>query len=154
MRARGPRWSLRLAAAACVFLAADECCMLHERLGKRIEAGTGFTDGTPIEREGFSWVLVYAPAAAVAVWAWRRTLDRVLAESAISPEDAARIRRRRRIAAGAAVLVPVFEAVQGRLALGGVPESDTLLTCFEETVEIVALLAALSCNRRLLDRGG
>lgn len=44
--------------------------------------------------------------------------------------------------------------MQGRLALAGVPESDTLLTCFEETVEIVALPAALSCNRRLLDRGG
>ncbi len=48
---------------AILFLAADEMLSIHEYIGQKFSEATGVGAGTFLE--GFSWVLLYAPAMAV-----------------------------------------------------------------------------------------
>ena len=54
---------LVLMALGFCFLSADEMLSLHEFMGYKFEQATGIVKGTHIDQRGFSWVLVYTPAA-------------------------------------------------------------------------------------------
>jgi len=48
-----------------VFLSADEMLSLHEFMGYELEQATGIVKDTTLDQRGYSWVLLYAPAAIV-----------------------------------------------------------------------------------------
>lgn len=56
---------LVLMALGFCFLSADEALVLHEFMGYQLEQATGIVKDTALEQRGFSWVLLYAPVAAV-----------------------------------------------------------------------------------------
>lgn len=55
---------LILMALGFCFLSADEALALHEFMGYQLEEATGIVKDTALDQRGFSWVLLYAPAAA------------------------------------------------------------------------------------------
>lgn len=134
-----------LCAAGCVFLAADEGLMIHERLGARLEASTGLTAGSRIEGWGFSWVLVYGPAALTALVIISCALGRMIA----AMPAASRLRRRAWVFLGLVVLaVPAVltcEIVEAAAMSGGAPGAP-VVDGIEETLEIIGALGLLACN--------
>ena len=138
------RYVLLVAALACCFASADEAATLHERLGIRLEKGTGILDRTPIERSGYSWVLLYAPVVLTGLAVTTYGLHRVILKM---PGPEGNRRRARAFLLTAVVGIPgvlLLEALEGGCQYYGywVP----VLPCLEETLEIIVLLGFIGSN--------
>ena len=146
----GRAWGLLflVCALAFVFVALDEMTEIHERVGRKIEARTGFLRDTKISGHGFTWVLVYGPVAGLAfaglAWGLGRLALRL-------PEGGGR----RRALGGliiALVSVPLVlacEVTEGYLKLTGSAASGDLLSCMEEVFEFGVCLGLIACNLTL-----
>jgi len=131
---------LTLAALGFCFLSADEALSLHEFLGFHLEQITGIVQDTALEQRGYAWVLLYAPAA-VAVFALLFYIYRPVFRDSSSP-TARRLFALAWVAVAAVVLLEVAEA----LAVYARKDLTGLMTCFEETFELIALMLFYSTN--------
>jgi hypothetical protein len=131
---------LTLLALGFCFLSADEALSLHEFAGYHLEQITGMVDDTALEQRGYARVLLYLPAA-IAVFALFLTLYRPLFRAAPSPAA----RNVFALAWGAVAIVFLFEAAEA-WAVFARKDLTGLMTCFEETFELAALMLFYTAN--------
>lgn len=126
-------------AGAFLFLSADEMMSLHEFLGYQFEQITGNVEGTRLDQRGYSWVMLYAPAA-LALLGFMQRFYRTLCDHPTRP--AAHIL----FAAGwlAITTVLIMENAESWMVLSRL--ETPLMTCFEEFFELTALLLLYSSN--------
>jgi hypothetical protein len=130
---------LVLMALGFCFLSADEALVLHEFMGYELEQATGIVKDTALEQRGFSWVLIYAPAALV-VFALVSGQYRRMTKT--SPERAASICWL--LAWVAVELVVLFEVAAGWSILQR--SEFQILPCVEEPMELVFIMLFYSAN--------
>jgi hypothetical protein len=128
------------------FLSADEALSLHEFMGYHLEQITGIVQDTAMEQRGYSWVLLYAPAA-VAVFAMIFCIYRPVLNT--SPDPA--VRRLFALAWISVAVVMVFEMAEG-LAFLARTDQLSVLPCIEETFELAALMLFYSANLRIAEK--
>lgn len=146
-----PVWAVRvlqLAAVGFVFISLDESAGLHELLGRNMEQFGGYTDGTNIECFGFSWVLLYGPAAIIAsivlFKAFRAVAPLLYPDSTGRYPGAGLLYV---VLAGAALLLPM-ELVECWLDAHLIP--SVLSSAVEETIEMATLAVLLTHNLKLI----
>lgn len=136
---------LMLTALGFVFLSADEALALHEFMGYRLEQATGIVDDTTLSERGYSWVLLYAPAALAAfgllLFFYRRIFQPLENRTARALFFAGWA------ALGAVVLLEVAES----WSVFSRAEGFGILTCFEEMTELAALLFLYTANLRIAE---
>lgn len=130
---------LVLMALGFCFLSADEALVLHEFMGYELEQVTGIVKDTALEQRGFSWVLIYAPAALV-VFALVSGQYRRMTKT--SPKRAASICWL--LAWVAVEIVVLFEVAAGWSILQRA--EIHILACFEEAMELVFIMLFYSAN--------
>lgn len=130
---------LILMALGFCFLSADEALVLHEFMGYELEQATGIVKDTALEQRGFSWVLIYAPAALV-VFALVSGQYRRMTKT--SPERAASICW---LLAWVAVEIVVLVEVAAGWSILQRAEIH-ILACFEEAMELVFIMLFYSAN--------
>jgi hypothetical protein len=130
---------LILMALGFCFLSADEALVLHEFMGYELEQVTGIVKDTALEQRGFSWVLIYAPAA-LAVFSLVSCQYRRMTKT--SPERAAGICWL--LAWVAVELVVLFEVAVGWSILQHAEVH--IFACFEEAMELVFIMLFYSAN--------
>ncbi len=130
---------LILMALGFCFLSADEALVLHEFMGYELEQATGIVKDTALEQRGFSWVLIYAPAALV-VFALVSGQYRRMTKT--SPKRAASICWL--LAWVAVEIVVLFEVAAGWSILQRA--EIHILACFEEAMELVFIMLFYSAN--------
>ncbi|QHI70304.1 hypothetical protein [Tichowtungia aerotolerans] len=127
-----------LSALAFCFLSADESMSLHEFFGYEFEQLTGNVDGTRLAERGYSWVMLYAPAAILMLGIMHRfykTLCRRV-------RPAAHV-----LFAGAWIGITAVMLMENAESWSVLIGADwPYLTCFEELFELAALLLFLSAN--------
>ena len=131
---------LVLTALGFCFLSADEALSLHEFMGFHLEQITGIVQDTALEQRGYSWVILYAPAA-VAVLAMFSFIYRPVFKNASSPA-ARRIFLLAWVAVAAVILLEVAEGV----SVLARTDYLSVLPCIEETFELAALMLFYSAN--------
>ncbi len=136
---------LVLTALGFCFLSADEALALHEFMGYQLEQATGMVDDTALAERGYSWVLLYAPAAlalfGLLLFFYHRifrTLEKTAARTLFFAGWAA---------VGAVVF---FEAIEGWSVFSRT-DGLAMLTCFEEMFELTALLLLYTANLRIAE---
>jgi hypothetical protein len=130
---------LVLMALGFVFLSANEMLSLHEFMRYELEQATGIVKDTSLDQRGYSWVLLYAPAALavcglVSGFYYRMTKD--------SWNRAASICYL--LAWMAVELVVLGEMIDGWSILEHLNLSYT--SCFEESFELVFLMLFYCAN--------
>ncbi len=130
---------LVLMALGFCFLSADEALVLHEFMGYELEQATGIVKDTALEQRGFSWVLIYAPAA-VTLFAciFGSYLRMFRAGAGIKPLILFLLAW---VALGIVVL---FEVAAGWSILQRA--EFQILPCFEEPMELVFIMLFYSAN--------
>ncbi len=140
------RWIQRLfqviALISC-FFAADEIMEIHEKIGVKLERVSGIFRDTAISEVGFSWILVYAPILLVGGVVFLYVLKRYNAT-----RSTLRIVPKAKVYLIVAIccvpMVLLFEATEGYLwSLGNYV---TLVPCFEESFEVIALFSFIRFN--------
>ena len=129
------KWLLILMALGLCFLSADEALALHEFLGYELEQATGIVDDTALAERGYSWVLLYAPAA-LAVFGllaglYRRMLTEIPSRTAAVCFSLGWV---------GVLLVILMESAEGWSVFARVDGLVSILPCFEEMFEQVTLL--------------
>lgn len=120
-----------------VFLSADEMLSLHEFMGYELEQATGIVKGTRLDQRGYSWVFLYAPAAAAVagfLFVFYRRMTR----------ENKRARVCFILAWVAVGLVVLGEAADGLSILERVDLS--LEPCIEESMELLFLMLFYTTN--------
>jgi hypothetical protein len=130
---------LVLMALGFCFLSADEALVLHEFMGFQLEQATGIVKDTALEQRGFSWVLLYAPAAAIVFALILRSYQRMFKAGAGAKALVLFL-----LAWGALSIVVLFEVIDGWSILQRA--EFAVLPCFEETMELVFLMLFYSAN--------
>lgn len=130
---------LVLMALGFCFLSADEMLSLHEFMGYELEQATGIVKDTTLDQRGYSWVLLYAPAALVVCALISRFYYCMTRSSWNRAASICYL-----LAWVAVELVILCEIAAGwgiskRLDLSLVP-------CFEESLELVFLMLFYSAN--------
>jgi hypothetical protein len=130
---------LVLMALGFCFLSADEMLSLHEFMGYELEQVTGIVKDTTLDQRGYSWVLLYAPAALVVCsilscfyyrmtkTSWNRTASICYLLAWLAVE-----------------LVVLCEVVDGWSILNRIDLS--VVPCFEESLELVFIMLFYSAN--------
>lgn len=131
-------------ALAFVFLALDETVSLHEQLGKRVEYSTGVAACTNIENKGYSWVLVYLPAALVVI-----AMLQVAFKPLFSKMSQAGKVAKSYLLVGSIAIVAVFLFEGGEAALLCNERTAPMMQVIEETFELIALWCFLQVNSRM-----
>ncbi len=128
-----------LIALGFCFLSADEALVLHEFMGYELEQVTGIVKDTALEQRGFSWVLIYAPAALAVFGVLVGLYYRILKVSANKRAGVCFL-----LAWVAVGLVVLFEVIDGWSILERVDLS--IIPCFEEFFELVFLMLLYYAN--------
>lgn len=136
---------LVLMALGFCFLSADEALVLHEFMGYQLEQATGIVKDTALEQRGFSWVLLYAPAAALLfACIFRSYLGIFKAGAGIKPFILFLL------AWGALGVVVLSEAVAGWSILQRA--EFQILPCFEEAMELVFIMLFYAANLLIAEK--
>lgn len=130
---------LVLMALGFCFLSADEALVLHEFMGFQLEQATGIVKDTALEQRGYSWVLLYTPAAMLVCGLVSRQYYRLTKPSWNRAASICYL-----LAWLMIELVVLCEAAAGWSIL---QRSEwTLLSCFEEFFELAFLMLFYSAN--------
>ncbi len=130
---------LVLMALGFCFLSADEMLSLHEFMGYQLEQATGIVKDTRLDDLGYSWVLIYGPAALVVFGLVARLYHRMVKTSWNRSASICFL-----LACAAVELVVLCEVAAGWGILLRINLS--LLPCFEESFELVFLMLFYSAN--------
>ena len=126
-----------LMALGFCFLSADEMLSLHEFMGYELEQATGIVEDTTLDQRGFSWVLIYAPAALVVAGFLFNYYRRITQNNKAARACFA-------LAWAFVGLVVLLEIAAGWSIL---QRSEFLvLPCFEESFELVFLMLFYAAN--------
>lgn len=144
------RWRVFFQAMALifVFLALDETVSLHEQLGKQVEYTTGIASNTEIANKGYSWVLVYLPAALVVLVLLFCAFKPLLA--ACKNSHTVAVTQRYMIGGGLAIL-GVFALEGSEAALYCSERSAPMMQVFEEALELLVLWCFLQVTSRMAE---
>ena len=137
-------WIARIAVCAACFFSADEILSIHEGLGIRLENRTALFQTTPIAESGFSWLLLYIPPVGIGLVAVYRLYTAMLKNV---PKHRTLHRRTRVLAYLGVGIVPVIfllEGLEGYILMSG--QFVTIVPCFEEAIEVLALLLFTRIN--------
>jgi hypothetical protein len=134
---------LTLMALGFVFLSADEILSLHEFFGYEFEQATGIVKDTALDQRGYSWVLLYAPVAAVVAGFLVLFYRRMTRENKRAGVCFI-------LAWGAAGLVVLGEVVDGIGILERIELS--IVPCFEEAFELVFLMLFYTANLLIAEK--
>jgi hypothetical protein len=130
---------LVLMALGFCFLSADEALSLHEFMGYELEQATGIVKDTRLEQRGYSWILLYAPAAFVIFGLLCSSYRRMI--KAVSSKASAICFLLAWVVVGMVVLC---EAVDG---LSILERADlSIIPCFEESLELVFIMLFYTAN--------
>jgi len=130
---------LILTALGFCFLSADEMLSLHEFLGYELEQATGIVEDTRLDNLGYSWVLIYGPAALVVCGLVSGLYHRIVKTSRNRSASICFL-----LAWLAVEMTVLCEAVAG---WGILLQKDlSLIPCFEESFELVFLMLFYSAN--------
>ncbi|MFA7256815.1 MAG: hypothetical protein WC047_04505 [Kiritimatiellales bacterium] len=130
---------LVLMALGFCFLSADEMLSLHEFMGYELEQATGIVKDTALDQRGYSWVLLYAPAAIVVCGFVSRQYFRMTKTSWNRAASICYL-----LAWLAVELVVLLEMIDGWSILERIDLS--IVPCFEESFELVFLMLFYSAN--------
>lgn len=134
---------LVLMALGFVFLSADEVLSLHEFLGYELEQATGIVKDTRLDQRGYSWVLLYAPAALIVAGFLFNFYRRMTQNN-----KAARVCFA--LAWVSVGLVVLGEVVDGMSILERADLS--VVPCIEESMELVFLLLFYAANLLIAEK--
>jgi hypothetical protein len=137
------KYLLVLMALGFCFLSADEMLSLHEFMGYELEQATGIVKDTRLEQRGYSWVLLYAPAAVVVAgfllsYYRRMTKDNKAASICFL------------LAWVAVELVVLCEVLAGWSILEQMDLS--IVPCIEESMELVFIMLFYSANLLIAEK--
>ncbi len=121
------------------FLSADEMLSLHEFMGYELEQATGIVKDTRLDQRGYSWVLLYTPAAMLVCGMVSTLYYRMVKLSWNRPASICYL-----LAWVAVELVVLCEMIEGWDVLERIDLS--YLTCFEESFELAFLMLFYSTN--------
>lgn len=122
-----------------IFLSADEMLSLHEFMGYELEQATGIVKDTRLDQRGYSWVLLYAPAAMVICGMVSTLYYRMVKLSWNRPASICYL-----LAWVTVELIVLCEMIDGWSILEKVDLS--FVPCFEESFELVFLMLFYSTN--------
>lgn len=120
-------------AAVSLFFSADEMISIHEMLSSKASEAIGLGNGSILE--GFSWVLIYAPAAAAGL-VWLFFIIRGLFER-MSSEQRRRTLRTILVLTLLVAGVLAFEVLESAIYHSG--KRDSIFPCFEESLELLII---------------
>lgn len=141
------RTMLVLMALGFCFLSADEALVLHEFMGFELEQATGIVKDTALEQRGYSWVLLYAPAAMVVCGLVSRQYYRMTKTSWNRAASICYL-----LAWLMIELVVLLEVADGWSILQR--NEWTVLPCFEEFFELAFLMLFYSSNLLIAEEAG
>ncbi len=143
-------WFFRLVAIGLCFFAVDEYASIHELAGRLFERQTRMLEGTSLDRIGFSWVVLYGPACVFALYGIFRIIRKMISAMP-APEGQERLAIRLLWGScGCALMIPLFEIAESYLwSLGS---KETVLLCFEESFELLALYGFILCTNLVARR--
>jgi len=130
---------LVLTALGFCFLSADEMLSLHEFMGYQLEEATGIVKDTRLAHHGYSWVLLYGPAALAVFGILLGSYRRMTKPSPKKTANTCFLLAW--VAAGLVVLCEVMDSwsILERVDLSIVP-------CIEESLELVFIMLFYSAN--------
>lgn len=130
---------LVLMALGFCFLSADEMLSLHEFMGYEFEQATGIVKDTRLDQRGYSWVILYAPAAMVVCGLISRSYYRMTKTSWNRSASICYL-----LAWFAIELVVLCEMVDGWSILERFDLS--IVQCIEESLELVFIMLFYTSN--------
>jgi hypothetical protein len=133
------RTLLVLMALGFCFLSADEMLSLHEFMGYELEQATGIVQDTRLDQRGYSWVLLYAPAALVVCGLVSGQYYRMTKTSRTRAASKCYL-----LAWLAVELVVLCEMIDGWSILENMDLS--VVPCIEESMELVFIMLFYAAN--------
>lgn len=130
---------LILMALGFCFLSADEMLSLHEFMGYEFEQATGIVKDTRLDQRGYSWVMLYAPAALIVCGLVSRSYYRMTKTSWNRSASICYL-----LAWLAIELVVLCEMIDGWSIIERVDLS--IVPCIEESLELVFIMLFYSAN--------
>ncbi len=130
---------LILMALGFCFLSADEMLSLHEFMGYEFEQATGIVKDTRLDQRGYSWVILYAPAAMVVCGLISRSYYRMTKTSWNRSASICYL-----LAWFAIELVVLCEMIDGWSIREKVDLS--VVPCIEESLELVFIMLFYTAN--------